>query len=129
MDLDIHLAKINFEFLWNFQEYLEKTNDKREMSAPEMWSRVKVYPRVAQDPSRFQVRGFYAGTTDAGTEFGVRRMPGYDLIYFPVADFIAVPDRDPAPGVYEGGKRQRRTRRRTTRHRRTRRGHTRRARN
>jgi hypothetical protein len=85
-----------------------------------MWSRVKVHRRVAQDPSAFAVRGYYVGLTDAGTEFGVRTMPGYDLHYFSTENYVAVPDRDPAPGVYEGGKRRRRsTRRRTTRHRRT----------
>ena len=95
------------------------------MSAPEMWSRVKVYPRLAQDPSVFRSQGFYLGTTDDGTKFGVRRMPGYRYKEYSTADYVAAPDRDPAPGVYEGGKRRLRTRRRTTRNRRTRRRTTR----
>ena len=75
-------------------------------SPPPEFARVKVHPKVASDPNHFLARGFFLGPTDDGLKYGVRAMPGYIYMEFPIEEVSIIEDRDPAPGVYGGGKRR-----------------------
>jgi hypothetical protein len=57
-------------------------------------SQVKVYPRIANDPTPFVGRGQYLFTSSDGQYHAIRQEPFGQIRHFPTANFIVTVDRN-----------------------------------